>query len=197
MEYKSYKNYLVYENGDVYSLYSNKLLKHDIDKNGYHSVTLFFQREKERIKVHRLIALLFLEVPSNWQELQINHLDGDKNNNHYSNLEWCTAYENNKHARDNRLNDISKSNHDRWLNKEWGDKVREKISQNCNNSHTHNPRFRYWIEDENHKNYSRTELSSLLKLAQSTTDRIIREAAQGKNHPSLIAHKITVTDLKS
>src|SRR5690606_37179602 len=62
------------------------------------------------LKVHRLVALAFLEPPN--QELieemsklsygvvPVNHIDGNKENNHYSNLEWCSHSQNSKHAID-------------------------------------------------------------------------------------------------
>lgn len=196
MKYKKYGHYLVYENGDCYSLYKNRFLKPCIKKNGYLQYTLYENGEKEVIRVHRLVAKLFLNCPPNYEELQINHKDGDKTNNHYLNLEWCTSYENNKHAREHGLNNISQSNHNRWQNKEWAEKTSKKISENCNNAHTANPRFRYWIEDSNHKNYTRSELSKLLGYSQSYTDTLIYNAAKGDYHQSLIDRNIKITDIK-
>ena len=46
--------------------------------------------------VHRLVGLVYLENPNN--KPCINHIDGNKSNNHYTNLEWCTKKENSQHA---------------------------------------------------------------------------------------------------
>jgi hypothetical protein len=46
--------------------------------------------------VHRLVAKAFIPNPDEYDI--INHIDGDKENNHYSNLEWCTHLHNITHA---------------------------------------------------------------------------------------------------
>lgn len=197
MKYKKYGNYLVYEDGRCYSLYSNKFLKPCVKKGGYLQYTLYHCGEKEVVRTHRLVAKLFLDKPDNWEELQINHKDGNKENNHYSNLEWCNAYENNKHARDNGLNNISNSNSERWKNKEWAKKTSQHISENCNNSHIHNPRFRYWIVDSNGKNLTRQELQEILGYSQGFVDRIISKAGKyNEYHHSLLENKIKIIDTK-
>lgn len=50
----------------------------------------------KQFRVHRLVALHFIPNPNNLPE--VNHIDGDKNNNHVSNLEWCTNLQNIRHS---------------------------------------------------------------------------------------------------
>jgi hypothetical protein len=48
--------------------------------------------------LHKLLALVFIPNPDPKHKKYVNHIDGDKTNNDLSNLEWCTASENQKHA---------------------------------------------------------------------------------------------------
>jgi len=47
---------------------------------------------------HRLMAMSYLEIPPNFYEMDVNHIDGVKSNNSKDNLEWCTRKENCEHA---------------------------------------------------------------------------------------------------
>lgn len=83
--------YSVSNAGEVFSHITNKILKHNVTPNGYHTVELFRRdgSKSKRLLVHRLVAVSFLPNPNNYT--QINHLDENKSNNAVSNLEWCTA----------------------------------------------------------------------------------------------------------
>lgn len=55
------------------------------------------------IRVHRLVAEYYVENPKPREYDIVNHKDGDKSNNHYTNLEWCNASINTQNAYDNNF----------------------------------------------------------------------------------------------
>ena len=73
-----------------------KILMPFIDKDGYFSIALSKESTVRKFKIHRLVAQAF--IPNLDDKPHINHIDGNKMNNHVSNLEWCTNRENNYHA---------------------------------------------------------------------------------------------------
>lgn len=87
------ENYLINTKGEIYSLYTNKFLKPTKNKRNYLYVTL---KGNKKFKLHRLVALVFIPNENNLPE--INHKDGNKQNNCVENLEWCTNEYNKKHA---------------------------------------------------------------------------------------------------
>jgi hypothetical protein len=62
----------------------------------YYHITLSKKCKFKTLLIHRLVALHFIPNPEN--KLEVNHIDGDKFNNHYINLEWNTRSENTIHS---------------------------------------------------------------------------------------------------
>lgn len=95
MRSKIYKGYTVFEDGVILSL-SGKKMRPGKDGRGYHFVIIHSDGMRKPKKVHRIVAECFIPNPEN--KPQVNHIDGDKDNNAASNLEWVTQSENMKHA---------------------------------------------------------------------------------------------------
>ena len=51
--------------------------------------------------IHKIVAATFIPNPEN--KATVNHIDGNKHNNHIDNLEWATYKENSRHAHDSGL----------------------------------------------------------------------------------------------
>ena len=89
--------YFISSYGRVYSIKRNKFLKLTLHKRGYLQVGIYIGGKLKMPLVHRLVAQAFIHQPSKEQNT-VNHIDGNKTNNHTSNLEWVTQQENVDHA---------------------------------------------------------------------------------------------------
>ena len=104
---KGYKGlYQVSSFGRVKSFKTNlngKILKQRTNPNGYKSVNLSLNGKVKLKVIHRLVMETFKEEKLNFKympnedisiinldKLIINHIDGNKENNNITNLEWCT-----------------------------------------------------------------------------------------------------------
>lgn len=92
-----YENYAVNEYGDVKNVNTNYLMATDINSAGYERVQVRKDGKSKKLFRHRLVAQNFLDNPNNYKE--VNHIDGDKHNNHVSNLEWCDRVHNERECR--------------------------------------------------------------------------------------------------
>ena len=98
MEVQEFPNYLIYEDGKVWSKKYNKFLI-PWSTRGYHYVTLC-NDEKKNKQIHRLIAEHYIPNPKNYP--CINHKDKNRKNNNISNLEWCSRMYNNQSINTNK-----------------------------------------------------------------------------------------------
>jgi len=98
----NYSNYMISNNGIILSTNYNKTglireLKIYTNRYGYKNVELYDDnKQSKRLSVHRLVANTF--IPKIEGKDFVNHKDGNKANNCYSNLEWVTSSENTKHS---------------------------------------------------------------------------------------------------
>lgn len=80
-----------------------------ITKKGYYQVRLHNGTNSQGFKIHRLVAKAF--IPNSYNVSQVNHIDGNKQNNCVNNLEWVTPKQNMQHAASNGLlRDVSGNN---------------------------------------------------------------------------------------
>lgn len=73
-----------------------KIMSLTNSEGGYLKVGLTKNKKVYNKCIHRLVGLHFIENPNNY--LELNHIDKNKTNNYYYNLEWCTRKQNNDHS---------------------------------------------------------------------------------------------------
>ena len=96
-----HKNYSISNKGRVWSKKRDKFLIPSVNSSNYKKVVL----NGKNCYVHRLVAQTFCPNPNELKE--VNHIDGNKWNNNYVNLEWVSKSENAKHAFDLGLRTVS------------------------------------------------------------------------------------------
>lgn len=98
-------NYWIDEYGNVLNKTTGITLKWTFNKqNGYYSVKLSDGPIVHTKYVHRMVGFAY-HSESYFEGADINHDDGNKANNYYKNLKWCTRKVNINHAFNNGLND--------------------------------------------------------------------------------------------
>lgn len=92
--FKSYDRIVFF--GKIKTLRPGKKLKFRKNKHGYLYTVFSVNKVRKTIKVHRIVAQVFLE--NNDNKLCVNHINGIKDDNRVENLEWVTHSENIIHA---------------------------------------------------------------------------------------------------
>jgi hypothetical protein len=87
--------YSVSNFGNVRNNRTGRILKQSVSKKGYLQVSLSSHSTVKKIKVHRMVSILFCDGDVS---LEANHISGIKSNNRADNLEWISHVENLNHA---------------------------------------------------------------------------------------------------
>lgn len=94
-----YSRYRINREGCVKNVVLKTTQSSYVDKYGY---TFFGMTpdvgKRLPVGLHRLMAMSYIEIPRNFYELDVNHIDGVKSNCDVSNLEWSTRQGNASHA---------------------------------------------------------------------------------------------------
>lgn len=96
MEIQNYPNYLIYQDGKVWSKNrqgtNGGFLKPSKNPEGYPCICLHHQGKGKSHKIHRLVASHYIPNPEN--KSQVDHIDRNRENSDISNLRWVTQSEN-------------------------------------------------------------------------------------------------------
>ena len=119
--------YAVSSFGRFKNIKTGKLRKVRVGSEGYCQIVLTRNKKQTALGAHRVVAQEFIGFSD---KPQVNHKDGNKGNNHVSNLEWSTGKENMKHALSSGLwSPVGESNGNATLNPSKVHWVRYLLSQ--------------------------------------------------------------------
>lgn len=168
-----------------------KEVKQHLDTDGYPSVKLTYFGKKLTTRVHRLVAEAFIPKVENKET--VNHKDGNKENNHFSNLEWADRAEQLQHAYDlglkkptavsKLLTKTSNSNPVKCYNKETNETTYHLSARDCSkdmgyserwcdktisssNGETAKFKLEYVTLNELKANSDKVNLSTLIRLVE-------------------------------
>lgn len=93
MEIEGYEDYLIYDDGRLWSKKRKIFKKHVTNKKGYLRVQLCKNSKVKNFYIHRLVALHYIPNPDNKSD--VDHINDNPSDNKLENLQWLTGEENN------------------------------------------------------------------------------------------------------
>jgi len=132
MEIQGFENYLIYEDGRVFTKKYNRFLTHKNHNSGYNAVTLYKNNKCKNLLLHRLIAIHYIPNPEN--KPYVDHINRDKSDNRVENLRWATNSENQQNKGKSKNNTSGHKNifyykaKDRWV---FTKSINEKKIRKC------------------------------------------------------------------
>ena len=148
---KKYFNYQVYSDGTVANK-NGHILEQKNNKFGYNVLCLTINGKQKNVRVHRMVAICYIENPDN--KPQVNHINGIKDDNRVENLEWVTHSENMRHADSTGLRVMPKGELSKAsvLKQSDIDKIREMYTTN---------------------NYTQQELADIFNVCNQNISKIV------------------------
>lgn len=130
-----YTNYELNKEGQIRNVKTRKLLKGNDSNNhkGYVRVTIHHEGIQLTRNLHRLVMETFSGLNDS---MEVNHRNGDKLGNNYTNLEWSTRKENAEHAAVNRLYNSCEDVHTAVMSNDLVKRICESFSDGNSIIHT-------------------------------------------------------------
>lgn len=166
---KGYENlYKINKKGEIWSCHYSKIMKPQID-DGYHCVKLKKENKPFKGRVHRLLALQYIDNPNNHPE--VDHIDRNRQNNNLENLRWVSRIEN----MNNMFKNLSNLNEEELLERkekikkyktEWAkkDRLAKGISVKSEMTKTKDPNYK--AEWARAKRAKETDEEKAIRLAR-------------------------------
>lgn len=130
---KGFENlYRINRAGEVWSCRYNKQMTIQTNEYGYLFISLSIKQKKQKLFIHRLLALQYIENPDDLP--QIDHIDRDKLNNSLENLRWVSQQTNRLNRSDileNKSEEELKAHTEKWkqYKSDWAKKKRETLTE--------------------------------------------------------------------
>lgn len=157
--------YVVDNEGHVFNTITGHQLKWKTDSKGYYTVTLSENGIHQDKRVHVLVALGFVNNPQPDRFKIVNHLDGNKKNPKYTNLEWTDHSGNVRHAIENGL-------------------MHFKNEENASNAILTNEQVHKICKMMEDGNLSQREISKIMGIKEY----LVREIKLGNNWKTISCH---------
>ena len=170
---EGYPNYQVSNMGRVkrlstgYYRRTEKILKPQLQNNGYLHIKLSQKDKTKCILVHRLVAQVFIPNPNNLP--QVNHINEDKTDNRVENLEWCTQKYNINYG--NGISKRVKTNKENGTYKKIGEinsKIRSKSILQFSKDNSFIRKWDCIMDIQRELGYDNKQICSCLKNRQKT-----------------------------